>query len=548
MEDPRRRAVAAFSWVSLLASEAYRKAPAPVVELNYGTKDASPNVLAITVLLVLVALGTLLAYALFTAVHREGAPWSAVLNWAILSSLLLPVFGIAGELGVPVWKAQWGTAAGTATLVAVLLVPVGAGLAVTRWPQKVASGLMAVLLITSPFGAIIAGQAALHGWTYASLDLEPNEIRASNVSANDTEDPPGRVVVAVFDEFDRELAFEHRPDGVDLPNLDRLAAESLVAPEAYSTAPHTMVTMHALLTGLQLENATPVDTRSLSFALPDGSALSNDEAPSLFEESDERGAESAVAGWYHPYCRVYDVDRCVWHPFGRQPVERTVASNALLTVARSFASLPPVLTENPLTAPAKQGAVERFSKAPQLRAIESHEFLSDHASEVVDDPAYEVVFLHFNAPHPADGRGFYDPENGTLVASETSDYFDNLALVDETVGDLREQLEAAGLWQDTALVVTGDHGYRQANWGPPGRVDESLKSEEGDPLAGQTVPLLVKPAWPSDGPIHGEPVDNVIVHRLALAFLDGEVESDEELVEVFEDHGREPLERDGAGS
>lgn len=543
--DPRLRdAAAAFSWVSLMLYEAYRRAPAPITELDYGTKDAGPNILAILVLLAVVITTSAIVLAAICKIRAEGRPWTQGLAFLMIASSVVPLSGIARELGLPVEGARWGTGAGWLTLVALVAVPIAAAWAVRRHPDRSLALATSTLVILAPFGAVIAVQAGVHAATYASMDLESQAPTTGEDGTAAIDPPPGRVVIVVFDELDRTLAIDHRPSGLQLPEFDRLANRSLQATEAYSTAPRTMITMHALLTGHQLRDATPVAVDELTLERGDGTTVSSDEATSLFDKVRQAGGTSAVAGWYHPYCRVYEIETCAWHPYGRQPTERSVRSNVLLTVTRAAAALPPVVTQNPLTDRLYSDAVERFSKAPQLKAIESHRFLTTRGLEAVADPSYELVFLHLNVPHPADNRGYYDPTTGELVAGEDLDYFDNLALVDRTLGQIRQTLQANGLWNGTALMVTGDHGYRQPNWGPPGDLGPEIKDPDGDPLVLQTVALLVKPPWPSQGMTYAEPVDNVLAHDLVLAFLTGQLGDDEALLGFVEEHAKAPLERE----
>lgn len=495
----------------------------------------------------MVVVTSTVVFALVRTARDRGRPWTWSLAFLMITSSVVPLSAIARELGLPVDQARWGTLAGGILLAVLLAVPVVALWTVRRYPERSLAIATSTLVVLAPFGAVVAVQAGFHAVTYATMDLDPGTATAAPANGTHEEDrPPGRAVIVVFDELDRVLAFEERPASVDLPELDALTNRSLQATQSYSTAPRTMITMHALVTGLQLQDATPVAVDELVFEHANGTRSSSTEATSLFDEVRQAGGTSAVAGWYHPYCRVYEIATCAWHPYGRQPVERSIPNNVLLTVTRAAAALPPAVTQNPLTEHLYADAVERFSKAPQLKAIESHRYLSQHGMDAAADPSYDLVFLHLNVPHPAGDRGVYDPATGELVAREDLDYFDNLALVDRTIEELRQTLTDAGLWNDTALVVTGDHGYRQPNWGPPGRVPTGLKDAESDPLATQTVPLIVKPPWTTEGLTYEEPVDNVLAHDLALAFVDGELTTSQELLTFVDTHRRAPLDRDAS--
>lgn len=80
------------------------------------------------------------------------------------------------------------------------------------------------------------------------------------------------------------------------------------------------------------------------------------------------------------------------------------------------------------------------------------------------------------ADHPIDPRiGSHDfiqglqgrrPDEQTV--GDMVDLYDaNLACVDEAVGDLIAELKAAGIWDDTVLVLTADHGQSLFEYGKP---------------------------------------------------------------------------------
>jgi arylsulfatase A-like enzyme len=83
------------------------------------------------------------------------------------------------------------------------------------------------------------------------------------------------------------------------------------------------------------------------------------------------------------------------------------------------------------------------------------------AGELAVDTRFQLVFIHFPVPHLL---GIYDRRahdyTGDYSTSDSSSYLDNLALADRTLGDVRRSLEHAGLWDETALLVTSDHPLR----------------------------------------------------------------------------------------
>ena len=101
------------------------------------------------------------------------------------------------------------------------------------------------------------------------------------------------------------------------------------------------------------------------------------------------------------------------------------------------------------------------------------------ATEFAHDPRLGVVFIHFPIPHPP---YFYNSRTGRfdLANAPVHGYVDALALADRTLGELRRSMEAAGLWDRTAVLISADHGYR------------GDRSVDGGPIADRWVPFLLK--------------------------------------------------------
>ena len=73
-----------------------------------------------------------------------------------------------------------------------------------------------------------------------------------------------------------------------------------------------------------------------------------------------------------------------------------------------------------------------------------------------------------------------------LIAS----YLGNVAMIDHYVGAIFETLERRGLWENTTVIFTSDHGDHTGDWGLFGKGDMYETSVR--------VPLIVKPAAGSD--------------------------------------------------
>ncbi len=296
--------------------------------------------------------------------------------------------------------------------------------------------LPAFLLALSPIVPVTAGQAA---WKLVSTSAEKMPPVKSPVIDPEYATHPFAgpfagpfvwpFVWIVFDELDERVAFSHRPAGVQMPELDRFRNEAIVFRQAFSPANATIVSIPTLL----------------------GKLL---ERPHL---------RAGVVGWHLPYCQDYALARCQAWPMNRQLNSYGHGlGRVMLNQLRS-------LFESSL-----------YSAFGQSLAVQAHvrtiEEMEEASVRLLADPHLDLIFLHLPAPHPT----FVGPDL-TAANQDARGYLANLALVDRIFGKLRAGLTATGRWNQAHVLVTGDHGYRQAQ-------------KLGYPPEDRHVPWMWKPA------------------------------------------------------
>jgi len=127
---------------------------------------------------------------------------------------------------------------------------------------------------------------------------------------------------------------------------------------------------------------------------------------------------------------------------------------------------------------------------------------------LIVDTRYAAILLHLPVPH---GPHSYDRRTGTftLANSPIRGYWDSLALQDRVLGELRKALEDAGLWEQTTLVASSDHHYRE---------DNLLDGKED-----LRIPFLVKLAGQKTGVEYLPSFSTILTKNLLLAVLRGEI-------------------------
>jgi arylsulfatase A-like enzyme len=221
------------------------------------------------------------------------------------------------------------------------------------------------------------------------------------------------------------------------PEIDRLAGEGLLFERAYTPAPFTYAAMAALWT-------SQVPDEGRSEWIRDGDGVMPPERLTLAELLSANGVPAAgfVA---NPSASI---------PFG---------------LSRGFAEFHEVFTApwSEDGVPNAEVAGEAFrqwrARAPSGRSFAYLHFREPHYPYAPPAP-FDALFASGApaAPRPADwqadlaaGRRAPTPDELDLLIRL---YDANLAYADREIGRLRRDLEQAGLWEQTVVIVTADHG------------------------------------------------------------------------------------------
>lgn len=348
--------------------------------------------------------------------------------------------------------------------------------------RRIARG--AILLIT-PLVAITFAQGVFRAWSYDAARWKEPSMPAAPSSR------PVRLVWLLFDEWDYGLTFESPKVRVPLPEIARLQAESFTASNAVPPGPVTGVSVPRLLTS---------DIQATVASLPSRS--------DIFTRTKSEGLSVAVAGWYLPYCDLFAKSLSVCWTCNRN-AERNNMGNSFPEIGLNQVRN---LFENQFRSPFGQplGA---------SRQALDYKLVFAATNQAAANPAFDMVFAHFPVPHEP---LFYDSSTGRFDLSEKPGislfkknflrYMDAVQLVDSTFGQLRNAMQAAGVWEKTHVLLTSDHGYRNRH-----RVD-GVRSDS-------RVPFLVRVAGSPQEISFPSKFNTVLSSDLAMALLNGVVKS-----------------------
>lgn len=433
-------------------------------------------------------------WSLETACRRWGR--RSQFLWSVLTAcaLLVPLNVIRRVIlpattGDELWSGGLKVAMVAATMGVILW-------AVVRHRERMERLLSSLAVVCLPFVGVTVGQTA--GFLVARHHPVTPEMQADG--------PRGKIrrtVVLLFDELDYVLAFERRRQGIQLEEFDRLAARSFRS-QLRPAGEVTLKAVPAMLAGRVLDEAL-LDAANRLWVRFRGEEEFQDLASveTLFQRANQTGARIAVVGAWLPYCALVPPgSRCWQVPLlndggagweGPRPGDRMGLLEALARHAVHAIRAAPLLGR----------WVREDPQRWYMRLLET-------SLEAVSDSEAELVWVHVPLPHPP---WIFDRIQQRVTYS-AGGYDDNLVLVDRMLGALRQGMEQAGLWRESVIVVTSDHGYRAG-------AEKHTR-----------VPLMVR--FPDE--VRWEeatPAESTVLRAVVEAVLKGEVRSGSELARLL---------------
>jgi len=500
----------------------------------------------------LVSAVILLGIFLFTGIRViRGARNPALRRWGEVLFLLIlsvPLYGVLTQLDNNtvlrlLAKVCRNDAVARQLLPSIILATVLFLMLLAFLKMKVARRLgVIILLVLAPLLPITFIQAFLVASKYQASDEMGPAIHA-RLNNNSP-----RILWIVFDEFDFRVAFAERPKTVLLPELDRLAAESLFANNAYPPAGETLLSMPALITGKLISEAHREGPDKLMIKFGDDQpAVSWATQPSIFSDAQAAGFNTALFGWYHPYCRILGrvLTNCDWEGQMSGPEIARVLRGGSAVPANNLNGFGSSLAQHaamaaftiPLVAPVFRPSLD-IAELERKKDVLDFQDTYRWTIKAANNPNSGIVFSHWALPHPPN---IYDRSEHQISASANHSYLDNLALLDETLGKIRQAMEAAGTWEHSVILITSDHWWR-----PMWRHGQYWTSEDESIMGtnlDRRIPFILKMPGDTEAVRYDSPFNTVLSHDLLLAILKGEVKDTKEVVRWLDQHrsiGRSP--------
>ena len=262
-----------------------------------------------------------------------------------------------------------------------------------------------------------------------------NQIKLEN---RNLDQKKRRVIFIVFDEFDPSIAFADGSSHIHLPNFEKLIRQSFHAPNALPPAKSTAESIPAMLMGTPTNGNIYNEKNNLYVKVEGGELIEFNHSNSIFSKVPGGPQSIAILGFYHPYCKIFNSNKCISFPYHNFPSDPT-----------SLRSLIP------------------RSITGELR--NSHKLLS-HITEkqlellpyFLNDKSKELTYIHLNIPHL---EAHYAAKILARSMKKTPDdsYALNLELSDRTLGTVMEVLRKNhSKDENILLIVCSDHWFRNS--------------------------------------------------------------------------------------
>jgi len=300
------------------------------------------------------------------------------------------------------------------------------------------------------------------------------------------------IIVVITDDHRYDFLSAVRPDVLQTPNLDRLAAEGVRFENAFVTTSLCSPARATYLTGLHTHTHGVTVNEQMDIA---------PETPNIAQRLQQQGYETAFIGKWHMARRASPrpgFDHWVsFHGQGHY-YTNTLNVDGQWELCRNY------ITDE-LTDRAVQ-YLQRPHDRPFLM------FLSHKAVHEPFDPADRDTNLYADRPVPRFDTGGGEirnkepwvenrrPGSGDLLVQR---YRQTLAAVDEGLGKVLQTLQEQGQLDNTAIIYVGDNGYLMGEHG--GLWDKRAPFEPSI-----RVPMLLRyPPWGREGETDGKMVLNL---------------------------------------
>ncbi|MBX7173832.1 MAG: LTA synthase family protein [Pyrinomonadaceae bacterium] len=397
---------------------------------------------------------------------------------------------------------------------------------ITKVKNKIFSYLCTVLMVFSPFVILTFSQAVWGMINYRKVEEVSFADQLAKIKTQKTGNLKNRVVWIIFDELGNVFSPDVAPPKLKLSEFEKLKKESLMATNAIQPGDMTLKSIPSLLTGKIVEDTRFIDNNDLLLFYKNQESSRFSENPTIFSKVKALGGNTSLIGWHHSYCRIIgqDLSACHWESsnltvgFEEQKLFPAVLSNF-----QEMLNFIPFIGFS---------LFENIKQNKERKNYTTRHFqMMDVAQQSVVNSKIDLAVIHLPFPH---NPFFYQPETDSFD-NKAGNYLDNLALTDQVLGSIRQNMEKAGVWDNTTVIISSDHHwrvslYKKNGWGD---LDDLIAKDESfatmKNIENAKIPFFIKLKNQKESVIYEKPFNTVITHDLILAIMKGEIENVEDL-------------------
>ncbi|MGH9584550.1 MAG: hypothetical protein ACRD4O_16625 [Bryobacteraceae bacterium] len=403
--------------------------------------------------------------------------------------------------------------------IAVLL---SVGIYAVKGAKRIPAGLRNLFLVLSPMIFVMTAQAF-----WFSLVAPQPRFGAQTLAGMLPATHPNRAIWIIFDELDKRMLFDYRPARIQLPHFDALRGASLFGDRVQSPARNTESALPSLLLSKRIPRDEDMNLHSRPIEVRFSGCphfVKFSAQRNIFRRARALGLNTAVSGWYHPYCQLFGADLSACSTPLQQ--RSSVLDNALDTAEWEALQLPNFTRHLAWLSPLPLGEFNRRHHRERLN------YVLENAEEMLRNQALNLVVIHLPTPHPP---GIWDASRQTFTTSDRSDYIDNLALADEVLAEIEGVLRENGGWNKATILVSTDHPYRPAIWLklPLARLEvRRVTQARWQPY----IPFFLKLPGQKTGVAYHREFNSVLSGNLLLAALQGKIRTPAQAVQWLDAH------------
>tara|TARA_B110000259_G_scaffold100429_1_gene115766 strand:+ start:5811 stop:7355 length:1545 start_codon:yes stop_codon:yes gene_type:complete len=253
-----------------------------------------------------------------------------------------------------------------------------------------------------------------------------------------------KVFLILFDEFDNGY-FQKNLNY--FPYLKGLISKSFIHQQFYTPGMYTMDSIPAILLGSSTKK-TMTKNGNLTITNNDNQKIDFNKKNSIFGDVEERNLMSSIYGYYHPYCRIFNINTCFDKlDFKKEKISFLKSIEIFLHI--SYISR--IYKSNPL--------ISHNHEKETLEYIELSKVMYQNSNDFINNDT-DFIYIHYQFPHLPDiSSEFIDLSDlkEDLSASEKN-YF----IVEQTMKKIIPDLMR---YQGSLLIVTTDHWFKERGGG-----------------------------------------------------------------------------------